>query len=144
MDSLFCKKCLHGSPAYFQYCTNCNADLLAQTDADLFAPIAGESAPRPKPEMSAQTLERRAVIATALSFVTTIFKVWVLYSLETSAHRNFPAIRDVLLLIFPIIIAAIYASRSKRWYRVLFADSIVMILVFVIGVILYIPAMLSK
>ena len=74
MDSIFCKKCLHGNPAYLQYCTNCNEDLLSQADADLFAPIDGESAPQPQPEISAEMLERKANNAKVLSFVTTILR----------------------------------------------------------------------
>ena len=143
MDSIFCKKCLHGSPAYLQYCSNCNADLLSQTDADQFAPMDGESAPQPKPEISVETLERRVKIAIGLSFVTTIFKVWLLYGLESSAHRSSPSISSILFVISPIIVAAISASKSKRWYRVLFADSILMILVFVVVLILYIAVAFS-
>jgi|GEM_PF-2555475 len=138
MDSIFCKKCLHGNSAYLQYCSNCNADLLSQTDEDPFSPIDGEATPQPKPEMSDEALERRGKIAIALSFVTTIFKVWVLYEMETSAHRSSPSISSILFVVSPIIVAAISASKSKRWYRVLFADSFLMILV-----ILYVAVAIS-
>ena len=144
MDSIFCKKCLHGNPAYLQYCTNCNEDLLSQADSDLFAPIDGESAPQPQPEISAEMLERKAKNAKVLSFVTTIFKIWFLYSLETEAHRSFPSISDVLLVISPMIVAAISARKSKRWYWILLADSFVMILVFVVVLFIFIAATLSK
>jgi len=143
MDSIFCKQCLHGNPAYLQYCGNCNADLLSQTDEDPFSPIDGEATPQPKPEMSDEALERRGKIAIALSFVTTIFKVWLLVGLESSAHRSSPSISSILFVISPIIVAAIAAAKSKRWYRVLFADSFLMILVFVVVLILYIAVAIS-
>ena len=145
MDSIFCKKCEHGNPVYLQYCSNCNAELLTSVDADSFAPYAADSAPHPKPEINEETLRRNTLVAIVLWCFTTIFKIWLLVSLDASVHSRYvPSISDVLLIIAPLIVAVVVAKKSKRWYRVLFADSILMTLVFVVNLLLLIVIALSK
>lgn len=120
---------------------NSNAALLISDKADLFDPLDANSTIQPKAEISDGTLRRNSLIAVTTWCLTTIIKIGVLYSLRS---RTFPGIGDVLLIISPMIIAAVAALKSKRWYRILFADSIVMILVFVAVLFINIALTLNK
>lgn len=135
MEFILCKNCKHGSPIYLPYCGNCNADLSVSDDAESFGSQDAISTVQPDSEISDETLRRNTLIAITTWCFTTIFKAWVLYSLRS---WTFPHISDVLFIISPIIVGAIAATKSKRWYRILFADSIVMILVFVFTLFIFI------
>jgi len=116
---------------------NSNAALLTSDKADLLAPPDANSTIQPKAEISDETLRRNTLIAVTMWCFTTIIKIGVLYSLRS---WNFPGIGDVLLIIYPMIIAAVVALKSKRWYRILFVESIALIAiipVFVAVLIIY-------
>lgn len=135
MEFISCKNCQHRTPIYLPYCGNCNADLSASDDADSLGSQEADSTVQPNLELSDETLRRNTLIAITTWCFTTIFKVWVLHSLRS---WTFPHTSDVLFIISPMVVAAVAASKSKRWYRVLFADSFVMILVFVFTLFIFV------
>jgi hypothetical protein len=141
MEFILCKNCEHGSPAYLQYCGNCNAALSASTDAESPGSQDADLTVQPNFEVSGETLRKNTLLAITAWCFTTIFKAWVLYSLRS---WTFPDASDVLLIISPAATAVIVGSKSKRWYRVLFADSILMILVFVFVLFIFIAFALSE
>ncbi len=127
MDSILCNNCGHGNLGYLQVCSNCNYNLITNY-------IIPTSLPPPVAEISDETLRRNAVIAIALSCFTTAFKIWFFYTIKRG--YNFPGVTDMLFFLSPVIVAALVARKSRRWYRVLFADSFLMLLVFIVGLII--------
>lgn len=124
MDHILCKRCDTGNPGYLSICAGCGADLFADDNVDTGPPISSK--------ISDEKLRRNSIIAVVASVFTTIFKVWFLYSLEKSAHLNFPQFRDLFIILWPLAASAIAATKYRRWYLALLFDSIIMAIVFVI------------
>ena len=132
MDFILCRKCDTGNAGYLTVCSNCGADLYGEDNAPEAPPVG--------PEISEKTLRRNSLIAIVLSIATTIFKVWFLYSLETSAHLKFPQLRDLFIILWPFALALVLSFKARRWYWALFLDSIIMAIVAVIFVVILILA----
>lgn len=135
MDSILCNNCGHGNLGYLQLCGNCNANLITNTPTSQTPPPRGA-------EISDETVRRNLLIAMMMWCLTTVFKIWLLYALKQG--YKFPDFTDMLFILSPAIVAAIVARKSRRWYRVLFADSFFMLLVFLIGLILTIYLAITK
>lgn len=135
MDSILCNNCGHGNLGYLQFCGNCNYNLITDD-------VIPTSPPPPVAEISDETLRRNTLFAIVLSCFTTAFKIWFLYSIKQG--YNFPSLTDMLFFISPVIVAALVARKSRRWYRVLFADSFLMLLVFIPNLIITIYLAIKK
>lgn len=129
MDYILCRNCEQGNPSYLRLCSNCNADL--------FESVADSSALGIEKEETPESLRKMVLTAIVLSVFTTLFKIWFLYSLKSNSYRNFPTISDILLILSPIIIAAVTSAKTNKWYRVLLADSILMAILFVFGMFFF-------
>jgi hypothetical protein len=104
--------------------------LFAESEENPILPIVEEE--------NLESLRKMALTAIVISFFTTAFKIWFLYSLKSNSYRNFPTISDILLILSPIIIAAVTSAKTGKWYRVLLADSILMAILFVFGLFFFI------
>lgn len=135
MDYILCKKCDTGNPGYLSVCGNCGADLFGQDDAESTRPIGSE--------ISDEKLRRNGKIAVVASGLTTTFKIWLLYSLEASVHLSFPQVRDLFIILWPLVATAVAAAKYRRWYLALMIDSIIMTVVFVIVMAILIAAKLK-
>jgi hypothetical protein len=135
MDYILCKKCETGNPGYLSVCGSCGADLFGEDNVDEGPPIGSE--------ISDEKLRRNAVIAVVIWVATTAFKVWFLYSLAASSHVNFPQLRDLFILLWPVATSAVAATKYRRWYLALYVDSIIMIVIFLIFFAILIAAKLK-
>ena len=135
MDYILCRACEQGNPSYLRFCNSCNADLFADSEVNSVTPLISEESAE-----VLSTIVRRAIV---ISVFTTIFKIWFLYSLKENSYRYFPTISDILLILSPIIIAAVTSAKSKNWYRVLLADSILMAILFVFGLFFFIYGLMT-
>jgi hypothetical protein len=135
MDYILCRTCEQGNPSYLRLCSNCNADLFAESEENPILPIVEEE--------NLESLRKMVLTAIVISFFTTAFKIWFLYSLKSNSYRNFPTISDILLILSPIIIAAVTSAKTNKWYRVLLADSILMAILFVFGLFFFIYGLMK-
>jgi hypothetical protein len=135
MDYILCRNCDQGNPSYLRLCSNCNTDLFAENSENPILPIVEEE--------NLESLRKMVLTAIVISFFTTAFKIWFLYSLKSNSYRNFPTISDILLILSPIIIAAVTSAKTNKWYRVLLADSILMAILFVFGLFFFIYGLMK-
>lgn len=129
MDYILCRNCEQGNPSYLRFCSNCNADLFAESTDNSAMPFVAEE--------NSESLRKMVLITIVFSIFTTAFKVWLLYSLKSNSNRDFPMISDILLIISPIIIAAATSVKSDKWYRVLLTDSILLAILGVFGLFFF-------
>lgn len=141
MEFILCKICEHGSPAYLQYCNNCNADLSAPFDAESGGANEADSTTAVNFELSDDRLRKNTLTAITMSCLTTLIKVWFLYSQDP---YTFMSLNNALFVVSPIVLAVMVAFKSKRWYRILFADSFVVIAAVVVVLFLVGVAAFSK
>ena len=135
MDYILCQNCEQGNPSYLRLCSNCNTDLFAENANNSALPIVEEE--------NSESLRKMVLIAIVFSIFTTVFKIWFLYSLKSNSYRDFPTISDIILILSPIIIAAVTSAKTRKWYRVLLADSILMAILFVFGLFFFIYGMMK-
>lgn len=130
MDHILCRKCDTGNPGYLNVCANCGADLFSDDNVPSGPPIGSE--------ISDYKLRRNRTLALIASSFSTIFKVWLLYTMETSAHLKFMQPRDIFIILWPFLAAAAMAFRTRRWYLPLVLDSIIMavVLIIVVGILI--------